>query len=533
MNRTLLLTALTALAIPTMAQTGVDQILTPTIRPLGTPMLMPGEIRPSKLGVHRVAEDKPVFTPDWVGSITDQEEFDWFTVIDANGDMDEDRGVWGWRSDARCAWYNYSYSAYGDQVDDWLVTPGLRLKAGKQYTLSFYTTNHSNFYDDKMEVKLGTDTTVEALTTELMPQFSAMSNDWEERTVDFTVDADGVYYIGFHLMESGYMSSMFLDEVSVTGETLAAAPAAVENLTITPDPSGDPKAEISFRLPTKTVGGETLTSLQGVRIRNGYFQIADLKNVRPGQQITYTADMAQANTYVFNIVAYNDVDEGKNSSETLYVGLDVPGTPQNVVIHDMVDHIKVDCDPITAAHGGVFFPENVDFNVYNITRDEYGFPAVGDLVATAKGTNTLDINLSTVTGDQSIVSYVTNASNMAGSSPNYYQTNNIVLGAPYALPFEDSFDNGRSLSFWLTQTKANGFGSTGIYSSVIDSYDTTPGCMLLSAVSANDRVGFYTGKVAIQGASSPVFAFAAKRLAPKEGTFRVLAYTPDWQCFLQ
>lgn len=526
MKRILLLTALTALAVPMMAETGIDPVVAPAIRPMGTPMLLPGELRPSLLGVRRASAEKPIFTPDWTGSITTQEEFDWFTVIDANGDSSEGRGLWTWRDDARCAWYDF-YTAYGENVDDWLVTPGLRLKAGKRYTLKFYTNNHSTFYDDKMEVKLGTQPTVEGLTTELMPKFSVMSSNWEEKSVEFTVDADGVYYIGFHLMEAGYMSSVFLDEVSVTGENLAASPAAVEDLTVTPDPTGSAKAVISFRLPEKTVGGDNLASLSGVKIRNGYFDLGELTDVRPGQQVTYTAEMPAAGTYTFNVVAYNDVDEGANTAKTLYVGLDVPGTPQNVVLHDITDHMTVDCDPITAAHEGVFFPENVDFKVYEITRDEYGYPAVGDLIATVTGRNSVDINISTVTGEQSIVSYVTNAENAAGPSPNYYQTNNIVLGAPYPMPFEETFDNGRTDRFWMTQVKAGGFGTTGVYSSAVDSYDITPGSMLLSAVNKDDIAGFYTGKISMQQDTAPVFAFAAKRVATKEGKLRVLALTPE------
>lgn len=497
------------------------------MRPLGTPMATPGTFRMSRPNKSQAKENKPIFTPDWACSISTQEEFDWFTVIDANGDANEEQGTWFWRSDVPCAVYSYSYYAYGDEVDDWLVTPGFNLKAGKTYNLTFYTTNLSTFYDDKMEVCIGTQPTGEGLNNELFTEFSVMNDEWIENTTKFTVDHDDVYYIGFHLLEAGYMSRVFIDEISLTGETLGNAPGSVSDLTVTPDPTGAPVGTLKFTLPDKCADGSPLTELSGVKIRNGYFEIADLKDVQPGETVSYDADMQYADTYTFNVVAYNNVDEGINNSATLFVGLDTPYTPQNVVLHDCVDKMTVTADPFTATHDGVFFPEDVTFSVYEIARDEYGFPIVGDLVASTTGSTEVDINIPTVVGEQSIVSYVTNASNSAGSSPNYYQTNNVVLGAPYTIPFKETFDNGQTPYFWLTQVKANGFGTTGIYTSTIESFGSRPGCMILSAINADDIAGFYSGKIALEGNEDSKLSFAIMNTSPVEGTLNVYVLTAD------
>lgn len=525
MNRLIYFSTMSVFALSLLGAERLQQTAPVTMRPIGCPLPSSGVFR--KLQPTQSEATTPIFTPDWTASLSTPQEFDWFTVIDANGDADDSRGTWMWRDDARCAWYSYSYSAYGDKVDDWLVTPGLVLKSGKDYQLNFFTTNRSTFYDDKMEVFIGTQPTIEGMSTELIPSFSVMSSDWDEHSVEFTIPDDDIYYIGFRLSEAGYMSSVFIDEISVNGTPMLKSPDAVTDFTVTPDPSGASKATISFKAPEKCVDGSGLTSLIGVKIRNGYFDIEDITDVKPGDAVNYTVEMDCADTYTFNVVAYNEIDEGVNSSQTLYVGLDIPATPRNVVLHDEVDHIAVTADSFSAAHNGVFFPEEVDFNLYEITRDEYGYPAVGSLLATTRGDSSMTLPWSTVTGEQQIVSYVTNASNAAGESPNYYQTNSIVLGAPYSLPFEESFDNGTSSYFWMTIVTNNGFGNTGVYSSVIDSYNSRPGCMLLSAVNAGDLASFYTGKLDISGCEKPIFAFAVKRFATEKGTLDVVIRDPE------
>lgn len=510
-----------------VGQAGADCVLESRWVPFGHPVPTAKSIRMvASRGEDADGAAKPVFTPDWTGSITTQDEFDLFSVIDGNGDMTESLGGWFWRSDAKCAVYNYSYTSYGDNVDDWLVTPGLNLKAGKKYHLDFYTTNNSSWSESKMEVKIGKYATVEALSTTMLEMFSIQSIDWVSHKKDFTVEEDGVYYIGFHLTDVPYMSLVFLDEISVTGDPLEDSPAAVDDFSVAADPTGAVKATIGFTLPTKTIGGAALTSIDGIKVRNGYYEIADLKGYKPGEKVEYcTPTFDIGGFYSFNVVAYNSVDEGVNVSKTLYVGLDVPGVPQNVTIHDKADHLNVTCDEIVPAHGGVFFPQDVDFNVYEIDTDEYGYPTVGRLVKSGRGVTSLDIDVDPSEGEQRLLSYVTNAVNDAGGSPNYYQTNSVVLGVPYDNPFEETFDNGQSDKFWFNSVSANGFGSTGVYSSAVNGFDTNAGCMILSAINASDHAALYSGKISMKGTAHPLFSFAMKRVASTPGELYVILLT--------
>ena len=539
---------LTLMAAMTMASAaandngGVNQSLKFPLQPFGTPAFAPGAMMfPSatqaRFKAARASNTEPAsqpITPDWTATFNTVDEFNQWTVIDANGDRAESSyeggdptGVWCWRSDAKCAYYNYSYTKYGDNVDDWIATPGLRLKAGKKYTLTYYVTNRNDSFDDQMEVMLGKQPTAAALTTPVQQGVSTKGRDWQQKTAEFTVGEDGVYYLGFHLTSANFMDCAFLSGVSVTADPLGAAPAAVGSLTVTPDATGAAEATITFTAPSKTVDNKPLTSLKGIKIRNRYTEIADITNVKPGEKVSYKVDnLNESGEYTFTVAAYNDTDEGLRQERTLYVGLDIPRTPQNVVLHDNGDRLTVTCDPFTAEHDGVFFPGDVTFSTYTITKDEYGYPAVGDLMGSVKGTS-LDIPGSTNDGKQYLLSYVSNAENKAGKSLNYWQTNSVLMGKAYDVPFVDNFDGGISRQFWYNLVKATGYGSTGVYSSKVNSFDTKPGCTYLSAINAGDYVNLYTGKISLKSAAHPYFSLAMLSRATKKGTVKIVLKTPD------
>ncbi len=70
--------------------------------------------------------------------------FNQFTVIDANSD----NKTWAFSTYA-CYSYNSAAAA-----DDWLISPGIKLEAGKNYNLSFNAYAGIVSYPEKLEVKI-------------------------------------------------------------------------------------------------------------------------------------------------------------------------------------------------------------------------------------------------------------------------------------------------------------------------------------------------------------------------------------------
>lgn len=465
--------------------------------------------------------EAPVFGTDWALHFNTPAEFDWCTVIDANGDAGsgysgDATNAWSWRSDSKCA----QYQCWSTATDDWLVLPGLRLKGGKQYKLRFLTTVRSDNFPAEMTVAYGTAPKADSMTNVLIPVNTTTGMGYQADSVSFSPRADGIYYIGFHLTKVNYMLSFYLDDVEVTGTPLPQSPAAVTALDVVPDPQGRPRADVRFTLPTARTDGSPLPALSGVRILCDDFVVADLHDVRPGQAVSWpTGDLDSAAWRTYTVVPYNDVDQGAGVSRTAYIGLDVPATPSGFRLIDNTGYITARWDAPRAEHSGVFFPERVTHTLYDIARDEYNYEVVGEAVDSVTGATELRIATPTEVGEQHLKDYLLNARNAAGQSPNYYRCYPILLGKPYPAPFHENFDNnGVSDQFWMSG------GSARIYS-IKGGFDSRPGCVALNARNLNDTVFLFSGKISLAGAASPRLAFRMGDYATA-GTFRVFVRVP-------
>ena len=174
-----------------------------------------------------VAWAAPTVTPDWTCSFDNPSDFAQFTVIDANGDAFQSShfkwGTWDYL-------YSDGSSPYGDDYpdhcvgytnsedndgDDWLITPGLALKAGNTYRLSFKVRAHRASCVERFEVRMGGKATAAAMTTELLAPADYTNTEYKEIELTFTADDDGVEYIGFHALSDTDDMILYLDDIAV------------------------------------------------------------------------------------------------------------------------------------------------------------------------------------------------------------------------------------------------------------------------------------------------------------------------------
>lgn len=151
--------------------------------------------------------------PPYHEGFDDAESMNNFIVLDSNGDGTK----WIYSSNMSSAYITNS----SKQHDDWLITAGMYLTAGKTYTLSFSAM--ASFDPERLEVKMGSTATAEGMTRQLVdpidlaPDFSMESNP-----VDFTVEESGVYHIGFHAI-SDPAFYLYVDNIVVNCEGGEAA----------------------------------------------------------------------------------------------------------------------------------------------------------------------------------------------------------------------------------------------------------------------------------------------------------------------
>ena len=113
-----------------------------------------------------------------------------FWVINANND----NVTWKWSDNG------YAYIAYAKPNDDWLVSPLLKLEAGKVYTVTFQAHCQSS-YAETIEVKAAKEVSAAALAAgvEVMAATEVSSNSFQSFGNNaFTVSETGYYCIGIH-----------------------------------------------------------------------------------------------------------------------------------------------------------------------------------------------------------------------------------------------------------------------------------------------------------------------------------------------
>ena len=86
-------------------------------------------------------------------------------------------------------------------------------------------------YPERFEVMVGTEPTVEAMTTTIIPAVVVEGYDVTNHTGRFTVPAsksDGKYYIGIHAISDADEFVLTIDNVSV----VATAPSAIDEINV-------------------------------------------------------------------------------------------------------------------------------------------------------------------------------------------------------------------------------------------------------------------------------------------------------------
>ena len=465
-----------------------------------------------------------VQTPDY--EATDLSLWD---IVNVNGDTRT------WTTSGATATYNYNGS---QAADDWLISPPVQLKAGQPYYVRFSAYARSAGYPEKLEAKWGNGATPDDLTSVILEPTTLTNTEPQAYEVEITPDADGNYYFGFHAISDPDKWSLYVTNISIVKGPSVEAPAAVTNLTATPAADASLKATLSFTAPTTKINGEVLNSIDGVRIISNGEELADLKRVQPGKQLTFEDSYVEAagNT-TYTLIPYNEEGDGSSTSITVYIGLDTPTTPEDVVATDNgAEGYKLTWSPATAANGGIYFPENVKYGVGKIQYYDpyagtsyegyyggyYVFPLDDDAEEFDYVQATEFVNSqNTQEGPQQQLWLAVNADNTtadgaAGGQSEYFGTANpLLIGAPYVLPLTEGFAdwtqqddplffNGEDDRLWIDNSEAvNSYGGLMRFQESADG----DGYAIALVGATGDFAELTSGKISLAGAVAPKLVF--------------------------
>lgn len=431
-------------------------------------------------------------TPPYENTFDEETALDGFTIIDANGDGKK----WGLSSDAAMMGFNSSMD-----MDDWLITPPMKLEAGKKYLLSLDARANSNSMPERFEVKLGTANTVAGMTQTIIAATDVTSKVFSTYTGIIAPTTTGSYFIGIHGMSDADQWNLYVDNFKVGS---AAVPGAATNLTVTPDAAGDLKAAISFNAPSQTAGGDALSSLTKVELLRDGAVVNTFNSPTAGAALTFNDVLETGGTYTYTVVAYNGEGKGLETSASAFVGVNKPAAPENVTIKETANlgEVTITWSPVTTDVNGGTLPAGKVSYVICVANGNNLVPVTDDQTETTITFNAIDEG-----DEQALVYYYVVAQTTGGIG--YTATDMIPVGPAYE-GMAESFPDG-TLSYELGITSIKNSPSWQILSDDsfedLTSQDLDNGFIGMQAQYLEDKGGIFTGKVSLAGMVNPSLSF--------------------------
>lgn len=444
--------------------------------------------------------------PPFLEEFNDPAFVDDYTVIDANGDGRS----WGqFVNMARCM---HPLDDSGvSAADDWLLTPAIKLEAGRFYKLEFVAASMGTTWPATFEVAVGNDNTAEAMTDIIIPSTTVATAGFYQ-TVPYqayvSVPADGLYYIGIHYISALPCNFLLIDNLQISGSLEGMAPKAISDLVVTPDPSGAKKAAITFTAPTEDMSGNPLTSLSKIELSCDGDVVKTFESPSPGQALEFTHQVQKGGTHTFSVVAYNGYVAGMPTEVEALIGYNVPSAPQNIsaAVTNDPGKVKIDWDRVTTDIDGKPMSENEV--TYMVVRLQ-GHTQTRLVEGLTTNTYTHQA-LSDDDQNQEFFQYAVFAQNETG-----YSVGNVSLtipvGTPYGTPYFESFADG-GLTYIMAAMPLSGAGSWTTFTdqsftSGVKSYDTDNGMLGMYGPSIGDAARIFTGKIDFAGLQHPTLTF--------------------------
>ncbi len=481
---------------------------------------------------YQVSADKPVtFNLDTV------DNFNLFTIINANLNGNRDDGEWQYSPSAGCA----GFVSGTEDGDDWFITPDIYLKSDRQYIFSYDMQSYGGTYwPDKYEVYMGAGATAAAMTTQLLAPTVVYWEEYRKVSIVVTVPADGVYNFGFHALTEADGRFCMLDNIEVAESYNLKAPVAVTNLTVVAGDKGASTATVSFDAPTTAIDGSTLTELASVKVYRGADLVKEFTNPAPGATLTFEeSDLADGYAY-YTVVGATKQGEGVKAEEKAWVGLDAPNSPTaHMAIRDDNPVISWEAPQGRGQHGGYVDVDNLVYAVYNVSSQKVLVEGSTEFTCTDE-----DFFFDGE-GVQELFEYGVYAYNEKGQSEP--ASTFFINGEKYVIPFVESVAGGTTDQLLLFKSENVSTDSEYYDGWFIDSDNNTEaqdgdkGSFMIMPSTAGLVATIQMGKIDMTQAKDAFLEFYLKRLAydndypetvPDNDTFEVYVGGPDYETTL-
>lgn len=431
--------------------------------------------------------------------LTKKDVFNTFQVIDANADMK----TWTWDNE-NGTYYNYGYNA----ADDYLISAPVKLEAGKKYVGVVKASSASESYPEAFRLVVGKEASVYGLNTVVIDTTQMATTVLTDYENEFSVAETGSYYVAIHAVSPGNMWRLNVSRLSIEKAPEPTAPAAVSDLVVTAGSKGALEATISFTAPAKAINGTNLIENMSVNVLRDDSLVTTLENVVPGTLYTWTEqNLEQGMTYTYQVVAANASGAGlKSAKASVFIGVDLPAGVTNLFATDAGTSVDFTWPAVgeEGANGGYVNPANVDYELWSfkIVNTPYGSSlAYDEKLMSVTGQNSCSIAMNTDEGEQDFKIWGIMPVNAAGKGG--YAVTSMLVGAPYMLPFTETFAEGSFHYVWDYTDNA------GLYVAQ-ESSDEDGISLAVTAMNEAGTASIYTGKLSLANAVNPTLIFDVK-----------------------
>lgn len=402
----------------------------------GTPAQAQQRLTP----VRRVVTDPQ--TPPFNCDFTGENDMDFFTIVDANNDNKKwERNTQGFAA--------LMYNTY-QSANDYLISPPMQLEADHIYTFTTHARPYQSQYPEKIEMWAGQAPTAAGMTVQLLETTTLTETAWNPLVVTFAPEAAGVYYFAVRGVSDADQYALLINDFSISAGVSTLVPQAPE-MVVTRDANGEPKATVAVTPSLYNTKGEPVAALTALNIYRDGTLIKTYGNPQGGTTYSYEDLDPTVAMHKYTAECVNEYGTGLSAESTTFTGIYYAKWPDKVTptIGNNEGQVRLDWDAcLTDQNGNPLREDQVVYDIYRILG--------GAVTLHAQGVET-NHYIDQVCGEndpQCQVQYTvmsrTSYGQSAGTGSGIY-----YAGAPYELPYIESFPNGEITSLLNTRGLAN------------------------------------------------------------------------------
>lgn len=224
-----------------------------------------------------VDDDAPIYSNDF-----SQNSMEGWTATDANLDKI------GWEIIDGIKGITYNGENATGAADDWLFSPALPLKAGKDYLIKYTLVQNSAFENDKLEIKLGTEPAPKQMNNLLVTENIESTEGYTtiSHICRISCTQNGDYYLGLHICTPNPNGKLSLTAIEII-PAAKATPRPATNLEILRDHTQG-TVTLKWINPAMDTENVLINSPMQIHITANNLPIKTLENMKAGETAEYT-----------------------------------------------------------------------------------------------------------------------------------------------------------------------------------------------------------------------------------------------------